>query len=172
MKRLAKRLSGSGLTGIHLNFYGIDNGENLLKLILKTMEVPGIRRATPGFPGTRIITEKVVNALNRKNYALACLSLQSGCDATQTVNRRYTTEEYYEKCVLLREKFDHRLDDRCYYRLPSKKQKKEFAETETFSKDRFSMRHIFSNIPNEKGRKQMPWNIRSEEIRQTTAISC
>ena len=32
------------LTGIHLSSYGIDNGGSLLELILKTMEVPGIRR--------------------------------------------------------------------------------------------------------------------------------
>ena len=36
------------------------------------------------------------------------LSLQSGCDATsKRMNRRYTAEEYYEKCQLLRKHFDH-----------------------------------------------------------------
>ena len=40
------------LTGIHLSSYGIDNGGSLLELILKTMEVPGIRRVRLGFSGT------------------------------------------------------------------------------------------------------------------------
>ena len=36
------------------------------------------------------------------------LSLQSGCNTTlKRMNRRYTAEEYYEKCQLLRKYFDN-----------------------------------------------------------------
>jgi threonylcarbamoyladenosine tRNA methylthiotransferase MtaB len=36
------------------------------------------------------------------------LSLQSGCDETlRRMNRRYTSEEYYEKCILLRKYFNN-----------------------------------------------------------------
>ena len=110
-----KGLAGSGfqeivLTGIHLSSYGIDNGGSLLELILKTMEVPGIRRVRLGSLEPRIITEEFVNAL--KDQEKFCphfhLSLQSGCDATlKRMNRRYTAEEYYEKCMFLRENFSH-----------------------------------------------------------------
>ena len=147
-----KRLAESGfqevvLTGIHLSSYGIDNGENLLQLILKTMEVPGIRRVRLGSLEPRIITEEFVNAL--KGQEKFCphfhLSLQSGCDATlKRMNRRYTAEEYYEKCVLLREKFDHpALTTDVIVGFPGETEE-EFAETEAFLKKiAFYETHIF-----------------------------
>ena len=147
-----KRLAESGfqevvLTGIHLSSYGIDNGENLLKLILKTMEVPGIRRVRLGSLEPRIITEEFVNAL--KDQEKFCphfhLSLQSGCDATlKRMNRRYTAEEYYEKCVLLREKFDHPALTTDVIVGFTGETEEEFAETEAFLKKiAFYETHIF-----------------------------
>lgn len=135
------------LTGIHLSSYGIDNGGSLLELILKTMEVPGIRRVRLGSLEPRIITEEFVNAL--KDQEKFCphfhLSLQSGCDATlKRMNRRYTAEEYYEKCVLLRENFDHpALTTDVIVGFPGETEE-EFAETVAFLKKvAFYETHIF-----------------------------
>ncbi len=107
------RLAASGyqevvLTGIHLSSYGIDTGEDLLSLILAVHEVEGIRRIRLGSLEPRIITEEFVRTISGlpKMCPHFHLSLQSGCTETlRRMNRRYTAEEYYEKCVLLRKYF-------------------------------------------------------------------
>lgn len=97
------------LTGIHLSSYGVDlENENLLSLILAVHQVEGIERIRLGSLEPRIITEeftKTIAALP-KMCPHFHLSLQSGCDETlRRMNRRYTSEEYYEKCQLLRKYF-------------------------------------------------------------------
>ena len=112
-----KKLAANGykevvLTGIHLSSYGVDFEEkdvNLLNLILKVHEVDGIERIRLGSLEPRIITEEFVQTI--AGLSKICphfhLSLQSGCDETlKRMNRRYTAEEYYEKCELLRKYFD------------------------------------------------------------------
>ena len=107
------RIAASGyqevvLTGIHLSSYGIDTGEDLLSLILAVHEVEGIRRIRLGSLEPRIITEEFVRTISGlpKMCPHFHLSLQSGCTETlRRMNRRYTAEEYYEKCVLLRKYF-------------------------------------------------------------------
>ena len=114
--REASELAAGGcrevvLTGIHLSSYGVDLEEdNLLSLILAVHEIDGICRIRLGSLEPGIITEEFV----RRTAALPkmCphfhLSLQSGCDATlRRMNRRYTSEEYYEKCQLLRQYYDN-----------------------------------------------------------------
>ena len=98
------------LTGIHLSSYGMDFEEKttLLDLILKVHEVEGIKRIRLGSLEPRIITEEFVKSLAalEKICPHFHLSLQSGCDATlKRMNRRYTPEEYDEKCKLLRKYF-------------------------------------------------------------------
>ena len=99
------------LTGIHLSSYGTDreDGNDLLKLILAVHEAEGIRRIRLGSLEPRIITEEFASTLAKlpKICPHFHLSLQSGCDETlRRMNRRYTSEEYYEKCCLLRKYFD------------------------------------------------------------------
>lgn len=100
------------LTGIHLSSYGLDlNREySLLSLILAVHEIEGIERIRLGSLEPRIITEEFVRTVAAlpKICPHFHLSLQSGCDATlKRMNRRYTSGEYYEKCVLLRKYFDN-----------------------------------------------------------------
>ena len=112
-----KQLAAAGyqevvLTGIHLSSYGIDkeDGSNLLGLIQAVHETEGIRRIRLGSLEPRIITEEFARAIGsmEKMCPHFHLSLQSGCNATlKRMNRRYTAEEYYEKCELLRKYFDH-----------------------------------------------------------------
>ncbi len=99
------------LTGIHLSSYGVDlEGENLLSLIQAVHDVDGIERIRLGSLEPRIITEEFAKTL--ATLPKICphfhLSLQSGCDATlKRMNRRYTAQEYYEKCQLLRQYFEY-----------------------------------------------------------------
>ncbi|MBP3665393.1 MAG: tRNA (N(6)-L-threonylcarbamoyladenosine(37)-C(2))-methylthiotransferase MtaB [Tyzzerella sp.] len=99
------------LTGIHLSSYGVDlEGENLLSLIVAVHDVDGIERIRLGSLEPRIITEEFTKTL--ATLPKICphfhLSLQSGCDATlKRMNRRYTAQEYYEKCQLLRQHFQN-----------------------------------------------------------------
>ena len=99
------------LTGIHLSSYGVDlEGENLLSLILAVHELEGIQRIRLGSLEPRIITEEFAKTISElpKMCPHFHLSLQSGCDETlRRMNRRYTSEEYYEKCQLLRKYFDN-----------------------------------------------------------------
>ena len=96
------------LTGIHLSSYGMDTGEDLLSLIRGVHKEEGISRIRLGSLEPRIITEEFVQGI--AGLSKVCphfhLSLQSGCDETlQRMNRRYTSGEYMEKCMLLREYF-------------------------------------------------------------------
>ena len=112
-----RTLAGNGyqevvLTGIHLSSYGIDfdGNRHLLSLIQAVHQVEGIRRIRLGSLEPGIITDEFARALS--DLPKMCphfhLSLQSGCDDTlKRMNRRYTSEEYYEKCCILRRYFDN-----------------------------------------------------------------
>lgn len=112
-----KRLAEAGiqevvLTGIHLSSYGreIDGESHLIELIEAIHPIEGINRIRLGSLEPRIITEEFVGRLKklRKVCPHFHLSLQSGCETTlKRMNRHYTPEEYYEKCKLLRESFEH-----------------------------------------------------------------
>ena len=96
------------LTGIHLSSYGVDTSDNLLHLILGVHEIEGIERIRLGSLEPRIITEEFAKTISElpKMCPHFHLSLQSGCnDTLKRMNRRYSAEEYYEKCELLRKYF-------------------------------------------------------------------
>lgn len=135
------------LTGIHLSSYGIERGDNLLSLILAVHEVAGIQRIRLGSLEPRIITEEFVKTI--AGLPKICphfhLSLQSGCDATlKRMNRHYTAEEYYEKCVLLRSVFDDpALTTDVIVGFPGETEE-EFSQTVAFlEKVKFYETHIF-----------------------------
>lgn len=144
------------LTGIHLSSYGIDCDDNLLSLILAIHEVDGIERIRLGSLEPRIITEEFVQTIAQlpKMCPHFHLSLQSGCNATlKRMNRRYTAEEYYEKCRLLRKYFRNpALTTDVIVGFPGETEE-EFAESKAFvDKVDFYETHI-SNIPEEKERR-------------------
>ena len=136
------------LTGIHLSSYGVDlDGENLLSLILAVHEVEGIKRIRLGSLEPRIITEEFVQTIAglEKMCPHFHLSLQSGCDETlRRMNRRYTTEEYYEKCKLLRKYFEHpALTTDVIVGFPGETEE-EFAKSKEFiDKVNFYETHVF-----------------------------
>ena len=112
-----KRLVNEGykevvLTGIHLSSYGVDLDKDvdLLALIEAVNMVDGLKRIRLGSLEPRIVTEEFAKRISEmpKMCPHFHLSMQSGCDETlKRMNRRYTSDEFYEKCVLLRKYFDN-----------------------------------------------------------------
>ena len=136
------------LTGIHLSSYGVDlEGEDLLSLILAVNGIEGIKRIRLGSLEPRIITEEFAKTISslEKMCPHFHLSLQSGCDATlRRMNRRYTSEEYYEKCQLLRKYFKNpALTTDVIVGFPGETEE-EFAQSKAFiDKVDFYETHIF-----------------------------
>ncbi len=98
------------LTGIHLSSYGIDLGYGLLELIRAIHAIDGVRRIRLGSLEPGIITEEFVRELAgmKKICPHFHLSLQSGSDTVlRRMNRHYTVDEYYHKCELLRQYYEH-----------------------------------------------------------------
>lgn len=102
------------LTGIHISSYGVDFAEteevrDLGSLIKAISEIEEVKRIRLGSLEPRIVTEEFVMGLkdNEKFCPHFHLSLQSACnDTLKRMNRKYTIEEFMEKCALLRENFD------------------------------------------------------------------
>ena len=94
------------LTGIHLSSYGLDlDGITLLDLMVKIDKIQGLERLRLGSLEPRIVTEEFTRTL--AGLRTICphfhLSLQSGCNKTlKNMNRRYSAQEYAEKCELIR----------------------------------------------------------------------
>ncbi len=123
------------LTGIHISSYGVDfankdieydqvidekitsdNSEqdtryvkNLGELIYAIEQLPQVERIRLGSLEPRIITKDFLEMIGRSDKLCPHfhLSLQSACNETlKRMNRKYTIEEFMEKCDLLREFFD------------------------------------------------------------------
>ena len=135
------------LTGIHLSSYGVDTGDNLLNLILGVHAVEGIERIRLGSLEPRIITEEFAKTISElpKMCPHFHLSLQSGCNETlKRMNRRYSAEEYFEKCELLRKYFKNpALTTDVIVGFPGETEE-EFEESRAFvDKVNFYETHIF-----------------------------
>ena len=167
------------LTGIHLSSYGIDTGENLLELIRAVHQVEGILRIRLGSLEPRIITREFAEGIAAlpKMCPHFHLSLQSGCNTTlKRMNRRYTAEEYYEKCELLREVFDHPgLTTDVIVGFPGETEE-EFRESKAFlEKVNFYETHIFK-YSRRQGTKaaemkdQVPEPVKTERSNQLIAL--
>ena len=163
------------LTGIHLSSYGADlEGENLLSLIRAVHEIPGIRRIRLGSLEPGIVTEEFAKALSgmEKICPHFHLSLQSGCNETlKRMNRRYTAEEYEEKCGILREAFANpALTTDVIAGFPGET-REEFEETLAFLKRiAFFETHIFKYSRRQGTRaaameNQVPEEVKAERSR-------
>ena len=144
------------LTGIHLSSYGVDEenkdfvklqGRPLLHLIEMLHTLDGLKRIRLGSLEPRIISEEFVQKL--ASFEKICphfhLSLQSGCDDTlKRMIRRYTTEEYYSKCELLRKHFSNpAVTTDVIVGFPGETEE-EFAKTKRFLEQvSFAQMHIF-----------------------------
>ena len=111
-----KRLALTGvkeivLTGIHISSYGKDkeNEVGLADVIDAISKIESIKRIRLGSLEPSIITDEFIDRIvvNEKVCPHFHLSLQSGCNTVlKRMNRKYTCEEYFEKCDMLRRAFD------------------------------------------------------------------
>ena len=113
----AKVLAANGykevvITGIDISSFeapGLEKGsESLLFLIEKIAAVSGIKRIRLGSLECSVITANFLEGISRIPSFCAHfhLSLQSGSDdVLKRMNRRYTSQEYYEKVCLIRKYF-------------------------------------------------------------------
>lgn len=140
------------LTGIHLSSYGMTEGNDfsksrLLLLIQAVQEIPGIERIRLGSLEPRIITEEFAKGISEcsKICPHFHLSLQSGCDRVlKRMNRKYSTEEYYDKVCILRRYFNNpAVTTDVIVGFPGETEE-EFEETKDFlQKTGFYEMHIF-----------------------------
>ena len=99
------------LTGIHISSYGKDkeNEVGLADVIDAISKIESIKRIRLGSLEPGIITDAFIDRIveNKKVCPHFHLSLQSGCNTVlKRMNRKYTCEEYFEKCEMLRKAFD------------------------------------------------------------------
>ena len=178
-----KRLAASGcqevvLTGIHLSSYGIDrkeDGENLLTLIQAVHQVDGISRIRLGSLEPGIVTDEFAGTISKlpKVCPHFHLSLQSGCTETlKRMNRRYTAQEYKEKCDILRRYYkDPALTTDVITGFPGETEE-EFAQSRTFvDAIGFYETHIFPYSKREGTKAavmpdQVPEQIKKERSKQ------
>ena len=110
-KLVSKGFKEVVLTGIHLTSYGVDNNRgSLLEVIMRLDKIDGLQRIRLGSLEPRVITEEFAKTLSssKKICPHFHLSLQSGCDTVlKRMNRKYTTQEYYDKCCILRKYFNN-----------------------------------------------------------------
>jgi threonylcarbamoyladenosine tRNA methylthiotransferase MtaB len=179
-----RRLTSNGykevvLTGIHLSSYGMDTGESLLSLLKAVHQVEGILRIRLGSLEPGIITEEFAAEIAAlpKICPHFHLSLQSGCNATlKRMNRRYTAEEYEEKCRILRKAFDKpALTTDVIVGFPGETDE-EFEESRTFvDKINFYETHIFKYSKREGTRAavmdgQVPEQVKAERSNRMIAL--
>lgn len=151
------------LTGIHISSYGTDmmTDEHSVKdvgvkerdvnpladLIIKVSKIKGVERIRLGSLEPRIISEPFVEAIAQvKQFCPHFhLSLQSGSDTVlKRMNRKYSSQEYYDKVLLLREYFvDPAFTTDVIVGFPGETED-EFRETVDFVKKiGFSQIHVF-----------------------------
>lgn len=99
------------LTGIHISSYGVDleTDVDLGDLIYAIEQIPDVKRIRLGSLEPRIVTKEFLDKIGDSDKLCPHfhLSLQSACDETlKRMNRKYSIQEFMEKCELLRTYFD------------------------------------------------------------------
>lgn len=177
------------LTGIHISSYGDDfttedyKNENkplLGELIKKINEIKGIERIRLGSLEPNIITRDFANLL--KGLDKFCphfhLSLQSGSTTVlKRMNRRYTSEQYYDKVEVLKDVFEHpSFTTDIIVGFPQETED-EFKETKDFvRKIGFNSLHVFK-YSKRTGTKaatmdgQVPGNIKNERSKELIKVA-
>ena len=98
------------LTGIHTGSYGVGYDFDLVDLINKMSTIPGLKRIRLSSIEITELNDKFMELL--KNNTILCdhlhIPLQSGSNTVlKRMNRKYTTQEYYDKCCILRKYFNN-----------------------------------------------------------------
>ncbi len=141
------------LTGIHISSYGKDISKEirLIDLLEKVQDIESIKRIRLGSLEPTIITPEFISRIQKipKLCNHFHLSLQSGSNETlKRMNRRYTTEDFFERVNLLRNAIPEvALTTDIIVGFPGETDE-EFEETYKFlDKVSFSKMHIFKYSP-------------------------
>lgn len=183
IKAELERLSASGfkeivLTGINLSCYD-DNGKKLIDVIEMADNVNGIERIRLGSLDLEVVTEDFVERLGKvkKICPHFHFSLQSGCDKTlKAMNRHYTSDEYYEKCQLIRKHIDNpAFTTDVIVGFPGETEEDYISSREFVKKVKFAELHVFkyskrdgtvaAKMPNQIDEKIK--TLRSEDLIKT-----
>lgn len=183
IKAELERLSASGfkeivLTGINLSCYD-DNGKKLIDVIEMADNVNGIERIRLGSLDPEVVTEDFVERLGKvkKICPHFHFSLQSGCDKTlKAMNRHYTSDEYYEKCQLIRKYIDNpAFTTDVIVGFPGETEEDYISSREFVKKVKFAELHVFkyskrdgtvaAKMPNQIDEKIK--TLRSEDLIRT-----
>ncbi len=183
IKAELERLSASGfkeivLTGINLSCYD-DNGKKLIDVIEMADNVNGIERIRLGSLDPEVVTEGFVERLGKvkKICPHFHFSLQSGCDKTlKAMNRHYTSDEYYEKCQLIRKYIDNpAFTTDVIVGFPGETEEDYISSREFVKKVKFAELHVFkyskrdgtvaAKMPNQIDEKIK--TLRSEDLIKT-----
>ena len=183
IKAELERLSASGfkeivLTGINLSCYE-DNGKKLIDVIEMADNVNGIERIRLGSLDPEVVTEDFVERLGKvkKICPHFHFSLQSGCDKTlKAMNRHYTSDEYYEKCQLIRKYIDNpAFTTDVIVGFPGETEEDYISSREFVKKVKFAELHVFkyskrdgtvaAKMPNQIDEKIK--TLRSEDLIKT-----
>ena len=183
IKAELERLSASGfkeivLTGINLSCYD-DNGKKLIDVIEMADNVNGIERIRLGSLDPEVVTEDFVEGLGKvkKICPHFHFSLQSGCDKTlKAMNRHYTSDEYYEKCQLIRKYIDNpAFTTDVIVGFPGETEEDYISSREFVKKVKFAELHVFkyskrdgtvaAKMPNQIDEKIK--TLRSEDLIKT-----
>ena len=164
------------LTGIDISSYGKDIGASLADLLTSLQSCS--LRVRLGSLEVGVIDEKLLDAA--KGIKGFCphfhLSLQSGDDGVlKNMNRRYTTEQYYEKVELIRSRFpDAAITTDVIVGYPTESDAAFAASAEFCKKVKFSDMHVFP-YSSRKGTvagklPTLPSAVVAERQREMTAI--
>ena len=183
IKAELERLSASGfkeivLTGINLSCYD-DNGKKLIDVIEMADNVNGNERIRLGSLDPEVVTEDFVERLGKvkKICPHFHFSLQSGCDKTlKAMNRHYTSDEYYEKCQLIRKYIDNpAFTTDVIVGFPGETEEDYISSREFVKKVKFAELHVFkyskrdgtvaAKMPNQIDEKIK--TLRSEDLIKT-----
>lgn len=140
----AKHTKEIVLTGIDVSSYGKDIGKSLVDLVNALAEIP-VRKRLSSFECTVIDKELLIALKNSGFCDHFHLSLQSGTDCVlKAMNRKYTTEKYFEIVNLIREYFPNAgITTDIIAGFPTETEE-DFAETcEFVRKVEFSDMHVF-----------------------------
>ena len=175
------------LSAISLPSYGLDTGTNLVELVERCAEVPGIERIRLGSLDPDMLTPEFITRLAAvdKLCPQFHLSLQSGCTATlRRMRRVYTAEQYAQVVDQIRAAYGERpvsFTTDCICGFPGETQADFEESCEFLKKIGFLKVHVFpysrrSGTPaydfpqqvheREKQERSRVMNAQAEEIRR------
>lgn len=142
------------LTGIHVASYGRDlGGTSLIDIIERVHQTDGIERIRMSSVEPKTLSDDFVTRLSKlpKICRHFHLSLQSGCDETlKRMNRKYTTEEYYQVVSNIRETFtDAAITTDLIVGFPGETIDEFQCTVDFVKKIGFSSMHVFKYSPRE-----------------------